>query len=1059
MTAEYLQTADKKRLTDTLFDHFCHGFTVTSQRTGVAPLPFALLTDLAVVTFFKAKSWQEERLMKKTKLTRLIAVFLSLTTFGTGLATGVGAAETKEATSHVSYDIADVQDLLNAVSYDEYIAKYSNVARAKKEIVIDAVADYSEELNGAVKAVVVNNALSTPAEGEVSWEFEVPETGLYALDIRYSFPEDGKTTDIERKLRIDGEYPFKGARYLSITKVWRDNYLVGEDGKPAFKTDINGNDIKASKSIVPEWRTYTACDSTGYDIDPYEFYLEKGTHTITLESAREVMYLDKIIFRPAEDLPTYAEVSAEYAAKGYQSATGAEPIIIQAELPDATSDSTIYPSNDRTSAITMPQSPSLSKLNALGGTKWQSIGQWVEYSFTCEKSGLYNIVTRYKQSDLSGMYTSRRIRINGEVPFEEANYLQFHFADTWQTTYLNDGTTTFDFYFEEGKTYTIQLEVVLGGMSDIIGRVQNTLTSINSDYLKILQITGADPDDYRDYNFRNLIPDTLKDMYAQYLELSEISQLIADINGVKGSNTATLDNIARVLQKMATSEDEVARNMDTLKSYIGTLGTWLNNVRNQPVLLDYIEIQPAGEKLPKADANFFEAAGFEISSFFMSFFTDYSNLGATIKLDEDDVIEVWVSTGRDQAQVIRSMIDNNFTSVTNIGVSLKLVAAGTLLPATLSGTGPDVALSNAQTVPVEYAIRNAVLPLNERKEDGTYKFESFDEVKSRFSEAAMVPVTLYGTTYGLPETQSFSMLFYRKDIFAELGLDIPKTWDDLMAIVPVLQYNNMMVGIPQQLGGLELFLYQMGGELYADDGMRINLDSNVALEAFDKLCSFFTQYSFPVSYDFANRFRTGEMPIGFADYVGMYNQLSIFATEIRDLWEFVPVIGTVDEDGNINNTAISTITTMIMMNGCEEEKQQNAWHFMDWYTSAETQSAYANEMVAIVGQGAMYATANKEAIESLPWSSQDLENILAQYNKLAAIPEMPGGYIITRYVQFAFLDAYNNHADPVESLLDYVDDINKEITRKRREFELDTLELGETLAEREARLAQEQSQQ
>ena len=143
-----------------------------------------------------------------------------------------------------------------------------------------------------------------------------------------------------------------------------------------------------------------------------------------------------------------------------------------------------------------------------------------------------------------------------------------------------------------------------------------------------------------------------------------------------------------------------------------------------------------------------------------------------------------------------------------------------------------------------------------------------------------------------------------------------------------------------------------------------------------------------------------------------------------------------------------SMSRVVMMNGCE--KKDNAWKFMDWYVSADTQSNYANEMVAIVGQGAMYATANKEALESLPWSTTDLNNILAQYNNLAAIPEMPGGYIITRYVQFAFLDAYNNNADPVESFLGYVDDINKEITRKRKEFDLDTLELGETLADREA---------
>ncbi|MCI8389032.1 MAG: extracellular solute-binding protein [Clostridiales bacterium] len=982
--------------------------------------------------------------MKKTNLTRLIAGFLSFMMLGSSLAVGTYAAD-DENSSTVSYNIADVRDLLNAESYSDYAIRNANVPKGRSSIKIDA-ANYNAEQTTAKVEVVKNyngstgDALLTPATGTVVWDVDIPSTGKYAVDIEYSFPIDGKSTAIERKLRVDGEYPFKGARYLAITKVWRDQYLTDENGNPAFKTDINGNDIKPQKEISGEWRTYTVSDSTGYDIDPYQIVFEAGKHTISLESARESLVIKSITLYPYEDLPTWEEVQADYAAKGYQPATGANQVIIQAEYPDATSDSTIYPSNDRTSALTQPQSTSLSKLNALGSTKWQTVGQWVEYSFTVEKSGLYEIVPRYKQADLSGMYTSRRIRINGEIPFEEANYLQFDFSDNWQTKALNDGTNTFQFYFEEGKEYTIQFEVVLGGMSEIIGRVQDTLTAINADYLKILQITGADPDDYRDYNFRNLIPDTIKDLYAQYLELTAISELLTEINGQKGSNVAQLDNIARVLRNMATDEDEVAKSMDTLKSYIGTLGTWLNNVRSQPVYFDYIAIQPANEKLPKAEANFFEAAFFEIGSFIMSFFTDYSNLGATIKLEKEDTIEVWTPTGRDQALVIRSMVDNEFTSKTNIGVNLKLVAAGTLLPATLSGTGPDIALSNAQGIPVEYAIRNAVIPLND--------FDTFDEVTSRFSSAAMVPVTLYGTTYGLPETQTFNMMFYRKDVFAELEVDIPKTWDDLMSIVPYLQYNNMIVGIPKELAGYQMFLYQMGGEQYADNGMRINFDSNLALEAFDTLCSYFTQYSFPVTYDAANRFRTGEMPIMLADYVAMYNQLSIFATEIRDLWEFVPIIGMEDENGKINNTSISTLTTMIMMNGCKN--QQNAWRFMDWYTSADTQSTYANEMVAIVGQGAMYATANKEALQSLPWSTTDLENIMAQYNNLAAIPEMPGGYIITRYVQFAFLSAYNDNKDPVEELLGYVDDINKEITRKRKEFGLDTLELGETLADREA---------
>ena len=50
-------------------------------------------------------------------------------------------------------------------------------------------------------------------------------------------------------------------------------------------------------------------------------------------------------------------------------------------------------------------------------------------------------------------------------------------------------------------------------------------------------------------------------------------------------------------------------------------------------------------------------------------------------------------------------------------------------------------------------------------------------------------------TYGLPETQSFPMMFVRKDVLADLGIDIPRTWDDVLEAIPVLQANNMQIGM------------------------------------------------------------------------------------------------------------------------------------------------------------------------------------------------------------------------------------------------------------------------
>jgi ABC-type glycerol-3-phosphate transport system substrate-binding protein len=134
-----------------------------------------------------------------------------------------------------------------------------------------------------------------------------------------------------------------------------------------------------------------------------------------------------------------------------------------------------------------------------------------------------------------------------------------------------------------------------------------------------------------------------------------------------------------------------------------------------------------------------------------------------------------------------------------------------------------------------------------------------------------------------------------------------------------------------------------------------------------------------------------------------------------------------------------------MMKGAEDNKEE-AWKFMEWFTQGDVQANYSNELVAILGPAAKNATANMAALEELPWTSHEYEQLMKQMDHTAAIVAYPGSYILARYTNFAFLDAYNNHADPVDSLLSYINTINKEITRKRTEFDLETLEIGQTLA-------------
>lgn len=960
------------------------------------------------------------------------------------------------------------------------------------------------------------NALYTPASGTVTWKVDgIDSAAKYSIEIEY-YPIENKAAAIERIFKINDSVPFAEARHLTISKIWKNVYddgrfelpkgesaqdyidaatqvgitakeseidgvtyivytmpeywtedianLVGgidEEGKVDkdklvrfFTNDIDKNEIRSSLAQSPVWSTYTLKDANGFTAESFEFVIapdaKTGEVTVSLEGVNEPMVISKINLIPYTETISYEDYLEIYADEP----DGDDKIKIESEYFSATSTQTIYPLSDTTSPANSPSAVDRTVLNSIGGEKWQTTGQWVEYKFKVANSGMYSIATRFKQAVLDGMYTSRMLNVysdetvaEGEkgyyegLPFAEAGNLQFGYSSDWQTGLLTNGSEEFKLYFKEGVEYTIRLEVTLGNMGDIVRRVEDTLTAINEDYLNIMKLTGSNPDTYRDYGFSRVMPDTMIDMIKQARELESVSEELAEIAGEKSSMTATLDKIVRTLETMGKDDDEVAKNLSQLKTYIGTLGTWISDAKTQPLTLDYIVIQSAAdETLPEASAGFLESLWYELTSFFQSFFRNYDRMGAMVDTEDIETVEVWFATGRDQSQVIRSLVNNDFTPQTGVAVDLKLVAAGTLLPSILAGMGPDVYLGITQGDIINYAIRGALVEIED--------LEGFEETKAKFNESAMMVLGIEDAEkemhyYGLPETQSFPMMFVREDILADLDIDIPKTWEDVKEAIPVLQSKNMQIGMPADSN---IFIYQMGGELFADDGMRINLDSNVSLNAFNTMCEMFTMYSFPKSYDFPNRFRTGEMPIGFADYTATYNQLKVFATEIEGVWSFYPMPGVADENGNINNVSVSTVTAIAMINGCEYV--DGAWEYMKWHVGDQFQVNYANEMVGILGNSAKHATANISALQSLPWTTEEYDQLSRQFNNLAAVPNYPGAYIVARYTNFAFMAAYNNNADPVTSLQSYIKTINVEITRKRNEFGLETLENGQTLAEK-----------
>ncbi len=958
-------------------------------------------------------------------------------------------------------DEANIDAIVSKLDCDGYdvVYDYPNDASSRKYFYIK----YTKNVGGNAPVVELKDT------GSATFTVNVPAAGFYAIDMEY-YPVYGKSANIERMLLINGAVAYTEARSVSMTKSWTNLYYATYDANgnycfnektgtfdAGYRQDIQNNDIRSEAVQTPVWRNYTVSDSSGY-YNGLMFYFEAGENTITFYAEREPVAFKSIKLVPPATEISYEDYLAQIEGKESNNADAA-PIYIPAEIYQNMSDESIYGYNNRSSSSTLPQSASSQLINVVGGaTNFSTAGQWVSYTFTPEKSGYYNIMARYNQSALAGMFTSRTIIINGEVLFSEAHNTRFDYNTDWQFKALGDGTNDFKFYFEGGVQYKIELEVSLGALADTIREVEESLAVINDCYLEILKLTGAEPDEYRDYGFARLMPEVLNNFAKEYRRLDGISKKLTELCGEKGSHVATLDKVSFLLQRMGGNEDEIAKNLTTLKSYIGTLGTWLNDSRAQPVMLDYLLVVPAGSTAQsiskaypeyKANSNFFEAAGFEMKLFIQSFFTDYSSMGAT-EATSAEAVEVWISEGRDQALIIRNLVDSNFTPQSGIAVNVKLVAPGTLLPSVLSGLGPDSFIGIGSVDTINYAIRSAVLPLND--------FEGFEELKSEFSEAAYIPMSLRLeneegveelVTYGIPEKMTFSMMFYRDDILTDLGIEPPKTWDDVLSALPVLQSNNMQIGLQRDV---DLFIYQMGGDRWADNGMRSGLDSNIALEAFEYYCEFYTMYSFPVTYDASNRFRTGEMPIVIGTYTALYNTLTCFATEIQGLWDFTVLPG-VDKDGDgipENYDAVCAVVGLVMLSTCPEDKQADTWEFIKWFCGADAQSKYSNSLITTIGNAAKHPTANIKALETMPWSTSEYEKIKEQFDNMASIENWPGSYIFDRYLNFAFYDAYNDDEDPVEALRSYITTINKEITRKREEFGMDILELGQTLADKQA---------
>ena len=976
----------------------------------------------------------------KRLMARFICAMLAILMAATSMSTArVDAAS--EAMPAVEQYQTIIDTFGGAYRFDDFMRDHRYAARPDAEYIILA-ADFIAADGMEVRLYedfegMPGVAVWTNEEGAITWEVYINQSGLYHINLTY-FNVPGRNSDIQRAILINGELPFFQASSVSLYRTWVNRY-------ERIMQDANGNDLRPAQIELHTWNEAGLRDAVGHHNEYLSFYFQEGRNTITLLSQREPVKIHSIRIFQRPQIRSYAEVSADFAGLPHPNV---DTIRIEGQYSVRRSSPMLAARAHMRGPGVYPIDPRRISMNYIGGDPWDQPGMWIEWEFEVPQSGLYNIAMNVQQNFHRGAMSHRRISINGEVPFAELEAVPFGFHNRWRVETLG-ADEPFLFYLEAGR-HTIRMDAVIGAYAAYLREIQVSAHNLTYIHRQIVMVTGVSPDLLRDYQIGRRIPTLGADLIY---ERDRLQRTFDGLLAISGGNLSERDVVVRntieMLNVMIDDLEEIPRRLGELNIRIGGLGTWLMQVREQSLSVDAIYILPVGAPTPQNGCGFWARLRHNVMALVLSFFIDFYALD-TPAGDGDTArnIEVWIGSGRDQLAIIRSMIDESFTPETGIGVNLMLVDLDMLLPATVSGQGPDVVIGHggaagttglaavASGVPAElpmnFAFRGAVAELS--------GFPGFDEVVQRFPEAAMVPFMYRDSVFALPATFSFNMLFYRRDILNDLDLQPPDTWDDVRALISVLDHNNLEFGMlvntmDDVMRSFGMFLMQAGGDFYTPCGTATLLTTDEALTAFRDFTRFHTDYELERLFDFPNRFRRGQMPLGIADYT-VFNILQVLAPEINGLWGFRPIPGTLQPDGSIDRSGPSGGSAIIMMEQADDKDA--AWEFMKWWTSADTQTQFGIQLEAVMGPAARHPTANLEAFGRMPWAARDYRSIMAQFEYVRGIPQVPGSYLTHRYIRNSWNEVVVNQAiGPRDALREAARRIDEEIVIKRREFGLD----------------------
>ena len=854
-----------------------------------------------------------------------------------------------------------------------------------------------------------------------SLSFIVSKGGAYRIALTFRCDMDS-AFELLAYATLDG-YEMK----VSLPRLWKD--VAGEK-----QTDKYGNEIAPDQVLVSAENTIFLRDYTRFTGLPETFELTEGTHTLVMQMENAQVEFISAQAIPAEEISS----CAAYASLLPNVQAGRDFIELEAENYVAKNDSYIRGTSSKNTA-TVPYDPLIKRISVIDDKSFNKVGQTLYYEFDIETPGLYTLAMKYCQPLKAGMPVFRTVFVDGKLPFSE--YQDVPFPHTGLQVYANK-VLPGQVYLEKGK-HTLELTVTAGPVDALYSQLIQMIADMNSVTLKIKKITGQNSDISsnidvnRTWNVLDYMPTILTDVAQWQNELLDIYDTLCEISGEVPSFASDLLLAVRNLKELVKDPSKLPNKMNLLgddsSSAAQLLGTLLSKLSEQNMSLDRIYIYDGVQELPSASESFLSSIGAGLRQFLYSFSPVMNE--SVSRQEKGGSLTVWVNKSSQYVEVLRELCAQTFTKETGIDVTFSIMPGeDKIILANASGKNPDVALCISYYLPYNFAVRGVAKNLLEY--DGFLDFYT-----SQYTLESLTPMSYDGGVYAASDSQDFYVLFYRKDILNMLGLTVPDTMDDVRAMMPTLHRNAMNFSMPlstdkegyKSFAQTMPFVYQNGGDFYSADGMHGGLKNPNTIKGLKEMCDMYRVYGCAMNVkSLFNSFRSGSVPIGISNF-STYLQLSVTAPEMAGLWDIALAPGTKAEDGTVlRYQSADTTAAMIFEN---TQMPDEAYQFLLWWLSEETQTKYANDLQRKYGPNYLWNTANLKAFEKMAYPQAHKDVILTMWREWQLeTPRHIASYLLEREISNIWMDVVRDY-EAFQPRIDQAQtEIDREMVRKLQEF-------------------------